>query len=100
MCPVGMCMRVRVCCLQHTVRRRPPFDVYAFYIRGAWDLTKRITSNLLIELVLVLFHVIWYALCNMMPLDAWAGPVFFPGWGGYAAKWRFCVQRRKIFLTN
>lgn len=83
MYPAGMCMHVRVRCRQHTVRRRPPFDVYAFYIRGAWDLAQRITCHLLIELFLVLFYVIWCALYNMMQLDAWAGPVFFsPGGGG------------------
>jgi len=83
-------MRVRVCCRQHTVTRFPPFDIYTFYIRGAWDLAQQITCHLLIELVLILFHVIWCALYNMLPLDAWAGLVFFPGrerGRGDAAKW-------------
>jgi hypothetical protein len=60
--------------------------MYTFYIRGAWDLAQRITCHLLIELVLVLFYVICYLLYNMMPLDAWAGPVFFPAAGGGGAQ--------------
>jgi hypothetical protein len=54
-----------------------------FYLHGVWDSTRGIACYLLIEYIMVLFHVIWYVLYNMMPLETWAGPWFFPDrWSG------------------